>query len=81
MKDIMRDPRINNYNFFSKAGMSSSFSGPLTGDAIEDTHAMVLSKQLKEGLLGKGSFQKRPQIYTNAPKSRCEVSEHGPSTS
>ncbi|KFR10987.1 Microsomal triglyceride transfer protein large subunit, partial [Opisthocomus hoazin] len=30
MKDIMRDPRINNYNFFSKAGMSSSFSGPLT---------------------------------------------------
>ncbi|XP_010182015.1 PREDICTED: microsomal triglyceride transfer protein large subunit-like [Mesitornis unicolor] len=30
MKDIMRDPRINNYNFFSKAGVSSSFSGPLT---------------------------------------------------
>ncbi|XP_010116055.1 PREDICTED: microsomal triglyceride transfer protein large subunit-like, partial [Chlamydotis macqueenii] len=30
MKDIMRDPRINNYNFFSKAGISSSFSGPLT---------------------------------------------------
>ncbi|KFQ87847.1 Microsomal triglyceride transfer protein large subunit, partial [Phoenicopterus ruber ruber] len=33
MKDLMRDPRINNYNFFSKAGISSSFSGPLTGDA------------------------------------------------
>ncbi|KAM9273631.1 microsomal triglyceride transfer protein-like [Morus bassanus] len=30
MKDILRDPRINNYNFFSKAGISSSFSGPLT---------------------------------------------------
>ncbi|CAN0235898.1 unnamed protein product [Bubo scandiacus] len=30
MKDIMRDPRINNYNLFSKAGISSSFSGPLT---------------------------------------------------
>ncbi|XP_050832383.1 microsomal triglyceride transfer protein-like [Serinus canaria] len=30
MKDIMGDPRINNYNFFSKAGISSSFSGPLT---------------------------------------------------
>uniref|UniRef100_A0A672UI22 Vitellogenin domain-containing protein n=1 Tax=Strigops habroptila TaxID=2489341 RepID=A0A672UI22_STRHB len=30
MKDIMRDPQINNYNFFSKAGISSSFSGPLT---------------------------------------------------
>ncbi|NWU62567.1 MTP protein, partial [Pterocles burchelli] len=30
IKDIMRDPRINNYNFFSKAGISSSFSGPLT---------------------------------------------------
>ncbi|XP_071294429.1 microsomal triglyceride transfer protein-like [Agelaius tricolor] len=29
MKDIMGDPRINNYNFFSKAGISSSFSGPL----------------------------------------------------
>ncbi|NXG65506.1 MTP protein, partial [Hemiprocne comata] len=30
MKDILRDPRINNYDFFSKAGISSSFSGPLT---------------------------------------------------
>ncbi|NP_001309733.1 microsomal triglyceride transfer protein-like precursor [Gallus gallus] len=30
MSDIMRDPRINNYNHFSKAGISSSFSGPLT---------------------------------------------------
>ncbi|NXK22068.1 MTP protein, partial [Arenaria interpres] len=30
LKDIMRDPRINNYNFFSKAGISTSFSGPLT---------------------------------------------------
>ncbi|NXM04210.1 MTP protein, partial [Tyrannus savana] len=30
MKDIMRDPQINNYDFFSKAGTSSSFSGPLT---------------------------------------------------
>ncbi|XP_008633742.1 PREDICTED: microsomal triglyceride transfer protein large subunit [Corvus brachyrhynchos] len=30
MKDIMGDPRINNYNFFSKVGTSSSFSGPLT---------------------------------------------------
>ncbi|NXQ19707.1 MTP protein, partial [Peucedramus taeniatus] len=30
MKDIMGDPRINNYNFFSKVGISSSFSGPLT---------------------------------------------------
>nr|XP_021148578.1 microsomal triglyceride transfer protein isoform X1 [Columba livia]XP_021148579.1 microsomal triglyceride transfer protein isoform X1 [Columba livia] len=30
MKDILRDPRINNYHFFSKAGISSSFSGPLT---------------------------------------------------
>ncbi|KAM6265894.1 microsomal triglyceride transfer protein-like [Porphyrio hochstetteri] len=29
IKDILRDPRINNYNFFSKAGISSSFSGPL----------------------------------------------------
>uniref|UniRef100_A0A8C3QNI9 Vitellogenin domain-containing protein n=1 Tax=Cyanoderma ruficeps TaxID=181631 RepID=A0A8C3QNI9_9PASS len=29
-KDIMGDPRINNYNFFSKVGISSSFSGPLT---------------------------------------------------
>ncbi|XP_064573336.1 microsomal triglyceride transfer protein-like isoform X3 [Zonotrichia leucophrys gambelii] len=29
LKDIMGDPRINNYNFFSKAGISSSFSGPL----------------------------------------------------
>ncbi|KFQ29854.1 Microsomal triglyceride transfer protein large subunit, partial [Merops nubicus] len=29
MKGIMRDPRINNYYFFSKAGISSSFSGPL----------------------------------------------------
>ncbi|NXO05403.1 MTP protein, partial [Rhinopomastus cyanomelas] len=30
MKDLMRDPQINNYNFFSKTGISSSFSGPLT---------------------------------------------------
>ncbi|NWT76334.1 MTP protein, partial [Prunella himalayana] len=30
MKDIMEDPQINNYNFFSKTGISSSFSGPLT---------------------------------------------------
>ncbi|NWX66743.1 MTP protein, partial [Promerops cafer] len=30
MKDIMGDPRINNYNFLSKVGISSSFSGPLT---------------------------------------------------
>ncbi|XP_027764930.1 microsomal triglyceride transfer protein-like, partial [Empidonax traillii] len=30
MKDIMGDPQINNYNFFSKVGASSSFSGPLT---------------------------------------------------
>ncbi|NXF88183.1 MTP protein, partial [Eubucco bourcierii] len=30
MKDILRDPRINNYHIFSKAGVSSSFSGPLT---------------------------------------------------
>ncbi|XP_017688132.1 PREDICTED: microsomal triglyceride transfer protein large subunit-like [Lepidothrix coronata] len=30
MKDIMGVPQINNYNFFSKAGTSSSFSGPLT---------------------------------------------------
>ncbi|NXD27402.1 MTP protein, partial [Spelaeornis formosus] len=29
MKDIMGDPQINNYNFFSKVGISSSFSGPL----------------------------------------------------
>ncbi|KFW05450.1 Microsomal triglyceride transfer protein large subunit, partial [Eurypyga helias] len=32
MKDVMRDPRINNYNSFSKAGISSSFSGPLTAE-------------------------------------------------
>ncbi|XP_054238570.1 microsomal triglyceride transfer protein-like [Indicator indicator] len=30
MKDILREPQINNYHFFSKAGISSSFSGPLT---------------------------------------------------
>ncbi|NXH95957.1 MTP protein, partial [Pachycephala philippinensis] len=30
MKDIMGDQQINNYNFFSKVGISSSFSGPLT---------------------------------------------------
>ncbi|XP_061857516.1 microsomal triglyceride transfer protein [Colius striatus] len=30
MNDVMRDPQINNYNFFSRAGISSSFSGPLT---------------------------------------------------
>ncbi|NXM26736.1 MTP protein, partial [Oxyruncus cristatus] len=30
MKDIMGDPQINNYDFFSKVGTSSSFSGPLT---------------------------------------------------
>ncbi|KFU90054.1 Microsomal triglyceride transfer protein large subunit, partial [Chaetura pelagica] len=30
MKTILRDPQINNYHFFSKAGGSSSFSGPLT---------------------------------------------------
>ncbi|XP_052533299.1 microsomal triglyceride transfer protein-like isoform X1 [Tympanuchus pallidicinctus] len=30
MNDIMRDPQINNYYHFSKAGISSSFSGPLT---------------------------------------------------
>uniref|UniRef100_A0A8C3TVV5 Vitellogenin domain-containing protein n=1 Tax=Catharus ustulatus TaxID=91951 RepID=A0A8C3TVV5_CATUS len=30
MKDIMGYPWINNYNFFSKVGISSSFSGPLT---------------------------------------------------
>ncbi|XP_051474207.1 microsomal triglyceride transfer protein-like [Apus apus] len=30
MKAILRDPQINNYHFFSKAGVSSSFSGPLT---------------------------------------------------
>ncbi|KAJ7426926.1 microsomal triglyceride transfer protein large subunit-like protein [Willisornis vidua] len=41
VKDIMRDPRINNYNFFSKAGISSSFSGPLTGDNIEHIDPMV----------------------------------------
>lgn len=44
MKDIMADPRINNYNFFSKAGISSSFSGPLTGDRAEDTEPMVPSE-------------------------------------
>nr|XP_009673897.1 PREDICTED: microsomal triglyceride transfer protein large subunit-like isoform X1 [Struthio camelus australis] len=30
VKDVMRDPRINNYNYFSRAGASSAFSGPLT---------------------------------------------------
>nr|XP_038037636.1 LOW QUALITY PROTEIN: microsomal triglyceride transfer protein-like [Anas platyrhynchos] len=30
MKDIMGDPQINNYHRFSKAGISSSFLGPLT---------------------------------------------------
>uniref|UniRef100_A0A8C5X886 Vitellogenin domain-containing protein n=1 Tax=Malurus cyaneus samueli TaxID=2593467 RepID=A0A8C5X886_9PASS len=30
MKDIMGDSRINNYSVFSKVGVSSSFSGPLT---------------------------------------------------
>ncbi|XP_032301358.1 microsomal triglyceride transfer protein large subunit-like [Coturnix japonica] len=30
INDIMRDPWVNNYNHFSKAGVSSSFSGPLT---------------------------------------------------
>ncbi|NWV48289.1 MTP protein, partial [Daphoenositta chrysoptera] len=29
-RNIMGDLRINNYNFFSKVGISSSFSGPLT---------------------------------------------------
>ncbi|XP_062436635.1 microsomal triglyceride transfer protein-like [Rhea pennata] len=29
-KDVMSDPQINNYNYFSKAGVSSAFSGPLT---------------------------------------------------
>lgn len=43
MKDILRDPRINNYHFFSKAGVSSSFSGPLTGDTMEDAHPRVPS--------------------------------------
>lgn len=50
MKDIMRDPRINNYNFFSKAGLSSSFSGPLTGD----TWRMLIpwSAQVAKGWAG-----------------------------
>lgn len=43
MKDIMGDPQINNYNFFSKAGISSSFSGPLTGDTTENTDPIVPS--------------------------------------
>nr|XP_013795601.1 PREDICTED: microsomal triglyceride transfer protein large subunit-like [Apteryx mantelli mantelli] len=30
LKDVMRDPQINNYNYFSKPGISSAFSGPLT---------------------------------------------------
>ncbi|KFP85472.1 Microsomal triglyceride transfer protein large subunit, partial [Acanthisitta chloris] len=29
-KVVLGDPRINNYNFFSKLGISSSFSAPLT---------------------------------------------------
>ncbi|NWY05538.1 MTP protein, partial [Nothoprocta ornata] len=29
VKTIMRDPRINNYKCFSRAGMSSAFTGPL----------------------------------------------------
>ncbi|XP_010150151.1 PREDICTED: microsomal triglyceride transfer protein large subunit-like [Eurypyga helias] len=43
MKDVMRDPRINNYNSFSKAGISSSFSGPLTGDNTDVSDFSLLS--------------------------------------
>lgn len=71
MKDIMGDPRINNYNFFSKVGISSSFSGPLTGDSTEDTDP---HRGLKEGLVGKGSFQKRIRVY-RMPQNLGEVSE------
>ncbi|XP_014382165.1 microsomal triglyceride transfer protein-like isoform X1 [Alligator sinensis] len=30
MKELLKDPWINNYSYLSKAGISSSFSGPLT---------------------------------------------------
>lgn len=51
MKDIMGDPQINNYNFFSKVGISSSFSGPLTGDSTEDTDPT--SPQRVKGWVGR----------------------------
>lgn len=44
MKDIMGDSQINNYHHFSKAGISSSFLGPLTGDTTEDTGPLLPSK-------------------------------------
>uniref|UniRef100_A0A7M4FWV9 Microsomal triglyceride transfer protein large subunit-like n=1 Tax=Crocodylus porosus TaxID=8502 RepID=A0A7M4FWV9_CROPO len=32
MEELLKDPWINNYSYLSKAGISSSFSGPLTGN-------------------------------------------------
>lgn len=69
MKDIMGDPQINNYHRFSKAGISSSFLGPLTGDTTEDTDPLFPSKGGQRGWVGKGRLQQRPQLYGNAPKT------------
>ncbi|XP_065263791.1 microsomal triglyceride transfer protein-like [Emys orbicularis] len=53
MKEILKDPQINNYNYLSKAGSSSSFSGPL---AVTDDMLSTFSLELlftESGLLRK----------------------------
>ncbi|XP_074855590.1 microsomal triglyceride transfer protein-like [Carettochelys insculpta] len=53
MKEILKDPQINNYNYLSKSGSSSSFSGPLavTNDMLSTFSLELLFTE--SGLLRK----------------------------
>lgn len=68
MSDIMRDPRINNYNHFSKAGISSSFSGPLTGD-ITGTLAPRSPEEAKEGWWGRAGCSREASAFRKHPQN------------
>ncbi|XP_048714734.1 microsomal triglyceride transfer protein-like isoform X2 [Caretta caretta] len=54
MKEILKDPQINNYNYLSKTGSSSSFSGPLAvTDDMLSTFSLELLFTESGGLLRK----------------------------
>lgn len=74
MNDILRDPRINNYNHFSKAGISSSFSGPLTGD-ITGTQP---PEEAKEGWWRRAGCSRDLSFQETPPRSWVEQSPAPP---
>lgn len=76
MKDIMGDPQINNYHRFLKAGVSSSFLGPLTGDTREDTDPLFPSKGGRRAGWGKAGCSRGFSFMEMPPKSQAGASRH-----